>query len=164
MFIPRRSSPSTYLLVTAMGISVTLTACLASGPTTDRVLSDAQGEASYYADKFAGRTTANGETFDPSEMTAAHPSLPFDTRVRVTRVRGGESVTVRINDRGPYAGDRIIDLSEAAAQKIGMVQEGVVEVRLEVLSTPGDSRVTSSNEPEASESSGGDPGSAASGW
>jgi rare lipoprotein A len=147
-----------------MGIFVTLTACLASGQTTDRVLDDVQGEASYYADKFAGRTTANGETFDPSEMTAAHRELPFDSRVRVTRVGEGASVTVRINDRGPYAGNRIIDLSEAAAQQIGMIQEGVVEVRLEVLSTPGDSKVTSSNEPAAREARSRDPSSAASGW
>lgn len=123
-----------------------MTACLASGQSADGLLEDPRGEASYYGDKFAGQTTANGETFDPSDMTAAHRTLPFDTRVRVTRVDGGESVTVRINDRGPYADDRIIDLSRAAAREIGMIEEGVVEVRIEILDAPSDSRITSSNE------------------
>jgi len=112
------------------------------------LLDDPRGEASYYADKFAGETTANGETFDPDAMTAAHPNLPFDTVVRVTRV-GGErerSVTVRINDRGPYADDRIIDLSEAAAQELGMIEEGVVEVRIEILELPSDAEVASSKQ------------------
>jgi rare lipoprotein A len=79
-------------------------------------------------------------------MTAAHPNLPFDTVVRVTRV-GGErrrSVTVRINDRGPYADDRIIDLSRAAAEEIGMIEEGIIDVRLEIVESPQGERVTSS--------------------
>jgi len=124
--------------VSSLLIVVGLTACLASGQSRSRLLDDPRGEASYYADKFAGETTANGETFDPAALTAAHPNLPFDTVVRVTRV-GGErerSVTVRINDRGPYADDRIIDLSEAAAQELGMIEEGVVEVRIEVVELP----------------------------
>ena len=122
-----------------------MTACLASGQTTSALLEDPRGEASYYADRFAGQTTASGETFDPAALTAAHPSLPFGTRVRVTRV-GGErrrAVTVRINDRGPYADDRIIDLSEAAARQIGMIDEGVVEVRIEVLELPPDAEASS---------------------
>lgn len=133
-------------LTSVVGLFVMMTACLASGQSAEGTLDTQRGEASYYADKFAGRTTANGETFDPSEMTAAHPNLPFDTRVRVTRVHGGESVIVRINDRGPYADDRIIDLSEAAAQEIGMIEEGVVEVRVDVLEQPDDGAVTSSRE------------------
>lgn len=133
--LPRRP-----LLVSLSGLLlvVGLTACLASGQSRSRLLDDPRGEASYYADRFAGETTANGETFDPDDMTAAHPSLPFDTVVRVTRV-GGErarSVTVRINDRGPYADDRIIDLSEAAAQELGMIEEGVVDVRIEIVELP----------------------------
>ena len=134
--------------VSALLIVVGLTACLASGQSRSRLLDDPRGEASYYADKFAGETTANGETFDPDAMTAAHPNLPFDTVVRVTRV-GGErerSVTVRINDRGPYADDRIIDLSEAAAQELGMIEEGVVEVRIEILELPSDAEVASSKQ------------------
>jgi rare lipoprotein A len=121
-----------------------MTACLASGQTTSALLEDPRGEASYYADRFAGQTTASGEPFDPAALTAAHPSLPFDTRVRVTRI-GGErrrAVTVRINDRGPYADDRIIDLSEAAARQIGMIEEGVVEVRIEVLELPPDAEAS----------------------
>lgn len=154
MSIPFSSSLRSLVLTSTVGLLLLMTACLASGQSADRTLDQAQGEASYYADKFAGRTTANGETFDPSEMTAAHPSLPFDTRVRVTRVQNGESVTVRINDRGPYADDRIIDLSEAAAQKIGMIDEGVVEVRLEVLERPDESQVTSSRESSSGDDSG----------
>lgn len=148
-------SSRSLVFTSVVGLFVMMTACLASGQSSQRALDTRVGEASYYADKFAGRTTANGETFDPSEMTAAHPSLPFDTRVRVTRVEGGESVTVRINDRGPYADNRIIDLSEAAAQEIGMIHEGVVEVRIEVLDQPDDGRMTSSRE---SSSDGGNSG------
>lgn len=119
-------------------------ACQANGQSRSRLLDDPRGEASYYGDRFAGQTTANGETFDPTDMTAAHLDLPFDTVVRVTRV-GGEkkrSVVVRINDRGPYVDDRIIDLSEAAAQEIGMLEAGVVDVRIEILELPEEARPT----------------------
>lgn len=91
-----------------------------------------EGRASFYGRGFAGRKTASGERFDPRAMTAAHPSLPFGTRVRVTRA-SGQSVTVRINDRCGCPGGRIIDLSEGAARRMGMIKEGVIEVRLEVL-------------------------------
>ena len=135
------------LFFTGVGVAVfvMMTSCFASGQSRSGLLDDPRGEASYYADRFAGQTTANGETFDPDDMTAAHPNLPFDTVVRVTRV-GGErtrSVEVRINDRGPYADDRIIDLSEAAAQELGMIEEGVVEVRVEILDLPSDAKVAS---------------------
>lgn len=92
-----------------------------------------EGPASYYGREFAGRRTASGERFDPRAMTAASPSLPFGTRVRVTRAGGGESVIVRINDRCGCPGGRIIDLSEGAARKLGMIKAGVVRVRVEVL-------------------------------
>lgn len=91
------------------------------------------GEASYYGKEFAGRPTANGETFNPSEMTAAHRTLPFGTKVRVTNVRNGKSIVVRINDRGPYAKNRLIDVSKGAAQKLGMIASGTARVRLEVI-------------------------------
>ena len=91
----------------------------------------ATGIASYYGARFAGRKTANGERFNPSKMTAAHKSLRFGTRVRVTNLRNGRQVTVRINDRGPFVRGRIIDLSRAAASKIGMIQRGHARVRLE---------------------------------
>ncbi len=91
----------------------------------------ATGMASYYGARFAGRKTANGERFNPSKMTAAHKTLRFGTRVRVTNLRNGRQVTVRINDRGPFVRGRIIDLSRAAASKIGMIQRGHARVRLE---------------------------------
>lgn len=93
--------------------------------------------ATYYANRFAGRKTASGERYDPRQLTAAHKSLPLGTVVRVSRVDGeGDSVTVRINDRGPYAPGRIIDLSLAAAKRLDMLRSGVVRVRVEVVSRP----------------------------
>lgn len=88
------------------------------------------GIASYYGRKFQGRRTANGERFDMNAMTAAHKTLPFGTRVAVTNPRNGKTVTVRINDRGPYAHGRLIDLSRAAATQIGIVQRGHGTVEL----------------------------------
>lgn len=88
------------------------------------------GLASYYS---RGQKTANGERFKPSEMTAAHRTLPFGTRVRVTRLDTGSSVTVRINDRGPYIRGRNVDLSRAAADKLGMRDRGVAKVKIDVL-------------------------------
>jgi rare lipoprotein A len=92
-------------------------------------------------------------------MTAAHPNLPFDTVVRVTRVSGERrrAVTVRINDRGPYADDRIIDLSRGAAEELGMIEEGVIDVRIEILELPEDVQATSSR-------SGGGDRSSQGGW
>ncbi|MFH1009372.1 MAG: septal ring lytic transglycosylase RlpA family protein [Candidatus Latescibacterota bacterium] len=91
------------------------------------------GEASYYADDFHGRQTSNGETFDMYGLTAAHPELPFGTKVRVTNLENGMSVEVRINDRGPFSKGRIIDLAYGAAQKIGLVESGLAEVKLEIV-------------------------------
>lgn len=90
----------------------------------------ARGLASWYGEKFQGRRTASGERFDMNALTAAHPSLPFGTRVRVRNPRNGREVEVRINDRGPFTGRRIIDLSRAAAQAIDLVQAGVGPVVL----------------------------------
>ena len=98
-----------------------------------RVAKTLSGPASWYGGKFHGRRTANGERFDMNEMTAAHRSLPFGTRVRVTNERNGRSVVVRINDRGPFVGNRIIDLSRGAAAAVGMVNTGVAPVRIDVL-------------------------------
>ena len=91
-----------------------------------------EGKASWYK---MGTRTANGERYDPMGITAAHPSLPFDTKVRVTNPKNGKSVVVRINDRGPFTGGRIIDLSQGAAQKINLVRAGVAKVSIEVLGT-----------------------------
>jgi len=93
----------------------------------------AEGKASFYGGKFHGRKTASGAIFNQHAMTAAHPTLPFGTRVRVTHVRNGRSVVVTINDRGPFVKTRIIDVSRAAAEQLGMVQQGVAHVRVERL-------------------------------
>jgi rare lipoprotein A len=92
------------------------------------------GEASYYADFFRGRKTANGERYDPSKLTAANRTLPFGTRVRITRVDTGRSVVVRVNDRGPFGKRRrIFDLSKAAARKLDMLHVGRAEIQAIVL-------------------------------
>jgi rare lipoprotein A len=90
----------------------------------------AVGFASYYSQ---GARTASGEKFDAHELTAAHPTLPFGTRLRVTNVTTGKSVTVRVNDRGPFKRGRIVDVSYSAAQSLGMVQHGVAKVKLDVV-------------------------------
>jgi len=89
------------------------------------------GMASWYGRQFAGRKTANGERFDPGQYTAAHRTLPFGSKVRVTH--GGKSVVVRINDRGPFQGGRVIDLSQAAAAELGIVRAGVGRVELALV-------------------------------
>lgn len=94
------------------------------------------GYASYYSMSMKGNKTASGERYDPYQLTAAHPSLPFGTIVRVTNLFNNESVVVRINDRGPKEKSRIIDLSYAAAQKLDMISAGIVQVAIEVLSLP----------------------------
>lgn len=91
------------------------------------------GLASYYGRKFHGRRTANGERFDMNAMTAAHRTLPFGTKVRVTNPSNGRSVVVRINDRGPFVRGRTIDLSRVAAEELGMIARGHARVELEVL-------------------------------
>jgi rare lipoprotein A len=90
------------------------------------------GVASYYGREFAGHRTASGERFNPSEYTAAHRTLPFGSRVRVTNA-AGQSVVVRINDRGPFHGGRVIDLSQAAAAELGLVRAGSGRVQLALL-------------------------------
>ncbi len=93
------------------------------------------GMASWYGPNFHGKTTANGERYDQNELTAAHKTLPFNSVVRVTNLDNGKQVTVRINDRGPYARGRVIDLSRAAASEVDMIGPGVARVRIEVLKT-----------------------------
>jgi rare lipoprotein A len=92
-----------------------------------------EGAASYYADSLQGNSTASGEPYDRNEMTAAHRTLAFGTKVRVTNLDNGKSVVVRINDRGPHADSRIIDLSGAAAERIGILDTGEANVRIEVV-------------------------------
>jgi rare lipoprotein A len=92
-----------------------------------------------YGNDFAGRKTASGDLFDPKALTMAHRTLPFGTRVRVTNLENQRSVEVVVNDRGPFVSGRIADLSEAAARRIGMVYDGVVEALLDILQ-PGKGR------------------------
>lgn len=91
------------------------------------------GKASWYGPGFHGRLTANGERYNQNAMTAAHPSLRFGTKVKVTNLNNGRSVVVRINDRGPYAGGRVIDLSAAAARSLNMINSGVAPVQVTIL-------------------------------
>ncbi|MGB5771260.1 MAG: septal ring lytic transglycosylase RlpA family protein, partial [Crocosphaera sp.] len=97
------------------------------------VTSRRKGMASWYGPGFHGRLTANGERYNQNGITAAHKTLPFGTKVRVTNLRNGRSVIVRINDRGPYAHGRVIDLSKGAANLIGLISSGVAPVQLEIL-------------------------------
>jgi len=94
------------------------------------------GVASYYGEKWNGRTTANGEKLNIHAMTAAHKTLPFNSIVKVTLLSTGKSVNVRINDRGPYCNNRIIDLTDEAAKRLGIYNQGIGEVKLEILSKP----------------------------
>ncbi|MGA8056209.1 MAG: septal ring lytic transglycosylase RlpA family protein [Burkholderiales bacterium] len=94
------------------------------------------GEASWYGPGFQGNETANGEIFDQTKMTAAHPTLPMGTKVEVTNLENGKKVEVRINDRGPYVGDRAIDLSRAAARKLDMEEDGTTQVKIEADPRP----------------------------
>jgi rare lipoprotein A len=103
-------------------------------PKTVATSGDAmEGAAAWYGKKFAGRRTASGQRFNPNMLTAAHNTLPFGSKVRVTNTKNNRSVVVVINDRGPTAGGRIIDLSRAAAKKLGYVRAGTAPVKLEVV-------------------------------
>ena len=94
------------------------------------------GEASWYGPGFQGNETANGETFDQNKMTAAHPTLPMGTKAEVTNLENDKKVEVRINDRGPYVGNRAIDLSRAAARKLDMEDDGTTQVKIEAQPPP----------------------------
>ena len=115
-----------YFLFAALAL---LSACSSQRTSQDAGVS---GQASWYGAKHHGRKTASGERFNQNALTAAHRTLPFGTQVKVTNTLNNKSVTVRINDRGPYSKGRIIDLSRAAAVKIDMIKQGVAPVRLQV--------------------------------
>lgn len=107
-------------------------------PPGPPVLERQVGEASYYSDALAGRSTASGEPYDPRAFTAAHRTLPFGTVLRVVRQDGGQTTYVRVNDRGPFGSRRrIVDLSRAAAEQLDLIEAGVCPVVLEVLARPG---------------------------
>ncbi len=124
------------------------TGTVTTGPIYDENIETGEllqtGIASWYGPKFHGRTTANGETYNMDDFTAAHKTLPFNTIVRVINQSNNRAVDVRINDRGPYIGDRVIDLSRRAAQEIDMVGPGTADVTIHLLQT-GDRPITSSN-------------------
>jgi rare lipoprotein A len=108
-------------------------ACRTTAPPPTQQIEVLHGVASWYGQEFAGRTTANGEIFDPLLLTAAHRSLPFGTIVEVKNAKSSKMVRVRINDRGPYVGNRLIDLSYAAAKVIDLVEPGSGEVDLNIV-------------------------------
>ncbi len=122
-----------------MLVSMMVVGCTSSPRFTSRYVGDGnyklveEGVASYYADEYNGKLTSNGEIYDMYEMTAAHQTLPFNTKVMVTNLDNKMSTVVRINDRGPFAKDRIIDLSVAAAKAIDMYIPGTARVLLEVI-------------------------------
>jgi rare lipoprotein A len=110
--------------------TVTLFLILAFGNLQAQVQT---GKASFYADKFEGRLTASGEKYKHSKLTGAHKTLPFGTKVKVTNMANNETVEVIINDRGPYVDGRVIDLSKSAAEKLGYVNSGLADVKVEVI-------------------------------
>jgi rare lipoprotein A len=136
-----------YRIVLLALMAVLVSACSTTRESTDwhdissypqhEVLEIEEGIASYYHNKFHGRLTANGERYNKRELTAAHLEYPFGTYVRVTSVDSGNSVIVRINDRGPHIRSRIIDLSRAAAEELDMIHDGLATVRVEVLAWGG---------------------------
>lgn len=129
--------------------AVLLHGCATAVVSTPQIPTNIEGIASWYGEEFAGRVTASGEIFDPMQLTAAHPALPFGTVATVTNVRNGLSVEIRINDRGPYVGNRIIDLSYAAAEKIGLIEQGIgrVEMRVTQMGTGQRARPSAPVEP-----------------
>lgn len=115
---------------------ILLIAVMTAVSCSDQTLQE--GEASWYGQGFDGKRTSSGEIYHAEDSTAAHRTLPFGTVVRVINVENGKEVNVRINDRGPYAEDRIIDLSRSAAEAIGMLDSGVARVRLELVEAGGE--------------------------
>jgi len=126
--VPKRADMKIFKLILVVFLCVMQGTILAAS-----VAAPQEGEASYYADSLNGRKTASGGFYDKNALTAAHRSLPFGTKVKVTYLKTGQSVEVVINDRGPYAKGRIIDLSGAAAKQLGLIDAGHGKVRLEVI-------------------------------
>jgi rare lipoprotein A len=118
------------LRVFAIGFAFSALCVAASLHSTEALAGSQCGKASWYK---MGSRTASGERMDPNALAAAHRTLPFGTRVRVENLANGRSVIVRINDRGPFSGGRIIDVTQGAAQQLGMIRAGVVRVKVTVL-------------------------------
>jgi rare lipoprotein A len=117
--------------INSLAASILVIVCTACGGSKSAFTQSGQG--SYYADKFAGRPTASGTPYRPGKLTAAHNTLPFGTKIKVTNTKTGRSVKVTVNDRGPHVKGRIVDLSKKAAKKIGLVDAGVAPVQLKVV-------------------------------
>ena len=123
-----------FRLVVLLFLAVVTISCAGKRPAEPPSAGGYQtGLASWYGHPYHGRIAASGEVYNMNRMTAAHRTLPFDTQVRVTNVNNGKQVEVRINDRGPFVPDRIIDLSYAAAKNLGMIAPGIIPVRLDIL-------------------------------
>ncbi len=122
----------TWISATVLFLGLVI-ACSSKSQLRPRPAYDREGYASYYSGKLHGRKTANGERYDQHSLTAAHRSLPFGTIVVVQNLKNGRSVQLRINDRGPFVRGRIIDISYAAAKKLGMIRDGIVRVRVTTL-------------------------------
>ena len=123
---------TTFLII--LSFLILASGCSINQPRYDYISEhDLIGEASYYGERWNGRTTANGEKLNIHAMTAAHKTIPFNSIVRVTLLSTGKSVNVRINDRGPYCKGRIIDLTDEAAKCLGMYHQGIGEVKIEIL-------------------------------
>ena len=105
-----------------------------SQPAADAAAATERGKLAWYGSKFAGRRTASGEAYNPQALTMAHKTLPFGTRVKVTNLDNQKSVVLRVNDRGPTQADRVGDVSQAAAQRLGMQRKGVIDAELTVVS------------------------------
>ena len=129
------SSGSTPLVASASAPSAIAAAATAESAATQAPAARTPaltGIASWYGEHWQGRKTASGTRFDVAKLTAAHRDLPLNTRVRVTNLLNGRSVEVLVNDRGPYVGKRVLDLSEAAAKRLGMIKRGLAPVRIEI--------------------------------
>jgi rare lipoprotein A len=133
--VARRASPEPTRTASLFTINRAKVAAKRSAPSTSEkpaggTQGSSHGLASYYS---YDPKTASGEKFDPNELTAAHRTLPFGTRLRVTNVATGRSVTVRVNDRGPFVPGRVVDVSRSAAESLGMTKQGVAKVKLDVV-------------------------------
>ena len=129
----------TLVLISLLVTLLFVAGCAGTGPMirggsdSGRDRSEVVGFASFYGSEFHGRRTASGERYDQDELSAAHRTLPFGTRVRLTNLKNGRTVVVRVTDRGPFRRGRIVDVSKRAARELGFIRAGVARVRLEVL-------------------------------
>jgi peptidoglycan lytic transglycosylase len=138
--VPRLRSRATLTGFAVAVLALAATGCASSTKSTGTSATGSSapgtrfvGFASWYGQRHHGQATASGEVFDMNKMTAAHRTLPFGTRLKVTNVENGRSVVVRVNDRGPWVKDRVIDVSRAAGRALGMTGEGVARVEVVVL-------------------------------